>query len=112
MLLSLIILAGANYLFVNFLGKSDLGGAVSMLVLVIPGMLVVYSAKPKVLPQARLDFVVLAVPLAFHVLFTIFGFTKGIYPQLPILAVAGILMLVIGLGVHLWPWYTGSGDPG
>lgn len=110
MLLSLVILAASNYLFVNFLGKSDLGGAVSMLVLVIPGMLVVYSARPVVLPQARIDPVVLAVPLTFHGLFTVFGFTKGIYPQLPILAVAGILMLVIGVGVHLWPWYTGRGQ--
>ncbi len=112
MLLSLVILAGSNYLFVNFLGKSDLGGAVSMLVLVIPGMLVVYNARPKVLPGVRLDPVVLVVPMAFHILFTIFGFAKGIYTQIPILAVAGILMLVTGLGVHLWPWYTSRGDPG
>jgi len=110
-LISLVILAGSNYLFVNFLGKSDLGGAVSMLVLIIPGMIVVYNARPQVLPGVRLDPVVLAVPLAFHILFTIFGFTKGIYTQSPILAVAGILMLVIGMGVHLWPWFTSRGDP-
>lgn len=104
-LLSLIILAGSNYLFVNFLGKSDLGGAISMLVLVIPGMLVVYNARPGVIPQARPDPVVLAVPLVFHLLFTIFGFTRGIYTQIPILAVVGLLMFVMGVAIHLYPWY-------
>jgi len=112
LLISLIILAGSNYLFVNFLGRSDLGGAISMLALIIPAMLMVYNARPKVLPQKHLDPVLLAVPLAFHILFTVFGFTRGIYTQIPILAVVGILMLVIGLGVHLWPWYTGRGNPG
>lgn len=103
--LSLLILAGSNYLFVHFLGRSDLGGAISMLALVIPAVLLVYSTRPRVIPQARLDPVVLAVPLVFHVLFTVFGFTKGIYSQNTILAVAGVLMLVSGLGVHLWPWF-------
>jgi len=107
LLLSLVILAASNYLFVNFLGKSDLGGAVSMLVLVIPGMLVVYTAKPKVLPQVQIDPVVLAVPLTFHALFTIFGFAKGIYTQIPILAVVGLLMFVLGVAIHLYPWYIG-----
>ena len=106
LVLSLVILAGSNYLFVNLLGRSDLGGAISMLALVIPAILVVYAARPRVIPQARIDPVVLAVPLVFHVLFTMFGFAKGIYVQIPILAVVGILMLVIGLGVHLWPWFS------
>lgn len=106
MMISLVILAGANYLFVNLLGRSDLGGAVSMLAFVIPGMLVVYTARPQVIPQERLDLVVVAVPLVFHVLFTVFGFARGIYLQLPILGVVGVLMMVVGVGVHLWPWFS------
>lgn len=105
LLISLLILAGSNYLFVNFLGRSDLGGAISMLVLVIPAMLVVYTARPVVDPQSQLDPVVLAVPLVYHILFTVFGFTNGIYAQTPILAVVGMLMLAVGLGVHLYPWF-------
>ncbi len=105
LLISLLILAGSNYLFVNFLGRSDLGGAISMLVLVIPAMLVVYTARPVVDAQSQLDPVVLAVPLVYHILFTVFGFTNGIYAQTPILAVVGILMLAVGLGVHLYPWF-------
>ena len=105
-LISLLILAGSNYLFVNVLGRSDLGGAISMLVLVIPAMLLVYTVRPRVIPQARLDPVVLAVPLVYHALFTVFGFTYGIYAQAPILAVVGILMLVVGLGAHLYPWFV------
>lgn len=105
LLISLLILAGSNYLFVNFLGRSDLGGAISMLVLVIPAMLVVYTARPVVDAQSQLDPVVLAVPLVYHILFTVFGFTNGIYAQTPILAVVGMLMLAVGLGVHLYPWF-------
>lgn len=107
-LISLLILAGSNYLFVNVLGRSDLGGAISMLVLVIPAMLLVYTVRPRVIPQARLDPVVLAVPLVYHALFTVFGFTYGIYAQAPILAVVGILMLAVGLGAHLYPWFISN----
>jgi hypothetical protein len=107
MAFSLLILAGSNYLFVHLLGRSDLGGAISMLALVIPAVIVVYSTRPVVIPQARLDPVVLAVPLVYHALFTGFGFGKGIYTQNTVLAVVGVLMLVVGLGVHLWPWFAG-----
>ena len=57
-------------------------------------------------PQACPNPVVLAVPVVFHVLFMGFGFAKGIYAQIPILAVVGILMLVSGLGVHPLPWFA------
>lgn len=110
---SVLILAGTNLLFMRVFASSDLGSAASMLVLVYTGIFIVLSVRPRFIAAARLDWVVFAVPLAFHLFFNLFGFLYGIYPALPALAVTGLLMLVTGLSLHLWPWYLGlsQGSP-
>jgi len=102
---SVFILAVTNFLFVNLFARSDIGSAMAMIVLVYSGIVVVYVVRPKFIPALRLDWVVIAVPMGFHLFFTIVGFLSGIFSQLTILAVVGILMFVLGICIHLWPWY-------
>lgn len=103
---SILILAATNFLFVELFANSDIGSTMAMVVLLYSGIVVVYVSRPKIIPAPRPDWVVLSVPLFFHLFFTIVGFTSGIYIQLTVLAVVGLLMLVLGIGIHLWPWYT------
>lgn len=107
---SILILAATNFLFVNLFAHSDIASTMAMVVLVYSGIIVVYVSRPKFIPVKRLDWVVLSVPLVFHLFFTIVGFVSGIFNQLTILAVVGILMFVLGIGIHLWPWYFHNVD--
>jgi len=103
---SMLILAATNFLFINLFAQSDIGSAMAMVVLVYSGIVVVYVSRPRFIPAPRPDWVALSVPLVFHLFFTIVGFTSGIYTELTILAVVGLLMFMLGLGIHLWPSYT------
>lgn len=103
---SMLILAASNFLFMNLFAQSDIGSAMAMVVLVCAGIVVVYISRPRFIPTPRPDWVALSVPLVFHLFFTVVGFTRGIYTELTILAVVGLLMFMLGLGIHLWPWYT------
>lgn len=103
---SIAILAVTNFLFVTFFARNDLASAMSMVVLIYSGIVIVFVVRPKWLHPPRMDWMVLAVPLGFHLFFTIFGFLRGIYSQLTVLAVVGILMFVTGICIHLWPWFS------
>jgi len=103
---SILILAATNFLFVNLFAHSDIGSTMAMVVLVYSGIVVVYVSRPRFIPTPRPDWVVLSVPLVFHLFFTIVGFLSGIYMRLTVLAVVGLLMFLLGLGIHLWPWFT------
>jgi len=103
---AIFILAATNFLFLHLFAHSDIGSAMAMVMLVYAGLVIVFITRPRLVPVRRPDWVVLLVPLVFHLFFTIVGFTSGIYLNLSVLAVIGLLMFGLGLVVHLWPWYT------
>lgn len=102
---AVVILAITNNVFVNVFAKTELVSAMSMLLLVMVGGVVIYVVKPVLKNDAYVDKVILAVPLTFHIFFTVFGFAGGFYAKLPILGVIGLSMFALGLGIHLWPWW-------
>ena len=102
---SAVILAITNSVFVNVFAKTELVSAMSMLLIILAGGVIIYVVKPGMKKDAYVDKVVLAVPLTFHAFFTIFGFAGGFYATLPILGVIGLTMFAVGLGIHLWPWW-------
>ena len=102
---SVVILAITNYIFSNVFARTELVSAMSMLLIILAGAVILYVVKPRFKDNTRLDPVILAVPLTFHIFFTFFGFAAGFYVQIPILAVVGLTMFVVGMGVHLWPWW-------
>ena len=102
---SVVILAVTNYIFANVFSKTELVSAMSMLLIILSGGVILYIVKPQFKPNAFTDPVILSIPLTFHLFFTIFGFVGGFYTQIPILAVVGLSMFAVGLGVHLWPWW-------
>lgn len=100
-----LILAATNYTFSVLFGRSDILSAMAMLLLIYTGVVVVFVSRPRFIPSAQLDWVVFAVPLVFHLFFSIVGFTAGIYLKQSILAVIGLFMFGLGMCLHLWPWY-------
>ena len=106
---SIAVLAFSNWFFVSLFGRSDFGSTMAMLVLLLVGFTVIYLSRPELIPSKRLDWVVLSVPLIFHLFFVILGFMKGYFIEIPLLAVVGVLMLVSGVGLHLYPWFIGRG---
>lgn len=104
-LISVVILGVTNSVFVNVFAKTELVSALSMLLIIMAGGAIIYVVKPGLKKDAYVDPVILAVPLTFHLFFTVFGFAGGFYTKLPILGVIGLSMFALGLGVHLWPWW-------
>lgn len=107
---SVIMVGVTNFVYSTVFIRTELMGAFSMVVLFWLGIVMVFSARPTIIPANRLDWVVLLVPLVFHLYFNIIGFVKGYYAQLPILAVIGLLMLASGLAVHSYPAYFKRGS--
>ncbi|GAB4575444.1 MAG: carotenoid biosynthesis protein [Anaerolineae bacterium] len=101
LVLSVVILAATNALYASFLWPNALGFT-GMLLLIGLALLLVIRARPRASVH-QIDPVVFLVPATFHLFFTVAGFAHGIYRAQPILGVVGVLMLLIGLGVHLWP---------
>ncbi len=102
MLLSLIVLAVTNRLYSSVLAPSGLG-FVGTAALLGGGLAIVLSVRLRVLHPGPPERIVIAVPLAFHLFFMAAGIAYGFYAQVPALGVIGVLMLLIGIGVHLWP---------
>ena len=102
---SIAILALTNSAFVNLFANSEFASVMSMLMLILSGLIIVFVTRPRIIPAQRLDVVVLAVPLVFHLFFNILGFLKGYYTQIPILALVGLLMAFTGIGLHIYPWF-------
>ncbi|MBN1964030.1 MAG: carotenoid biosynthesis protein [Anaerolineae bacterium] len=105
MVLSVAVLALTNSLFQSLLHPNNLG-LVGMLVLIGSGLIIVIGVRPRVLQAGRPEPVIIAVPLAFHLYFFGAGIVFGFFAAQPILAVISGLMLVLGLGLHLWPWWV------
>jgi hypothetical protein len=108
---AVVILAITNYIFANVFAKTELVSAMSMLLIILAGGVIIYVVKPGLKIDAYVDKVILAVPLTFHAFFTVFGFAGGIYTALPILGVVGLTMFAVGLGIHLWPWWRNKRKP-
>jgi hypothetical protein len=108
-MLSIVVLFITNRLFAIVLHPNDLGFA-GMALLIGCGLVIVLTARPRV-GGGPLDPVVLAVPLVFHVFFIVCGLYFGFYAQLPILAVIGVGMALIGMALHLWPWWANRRKP-
>jgi len=102
---AVVILAITNYIFANVFARTELVSAMSMLLIILAGGVIIYVVKPGLKKDAYVDKVILAVPLTFHTFFTVFGFAGGFYATLPILGVIGLTMFAVGLGIHLWPWW-------
>ena len=105
LLISVVILAITNSVFANVFAKTELVSAMSMLLIILAGGVIIYVVKPGLKKEAYVDKTILAVPLTFHIFFTSFGFAGGFYADLPILGVVGLTMFALGLGIHLWPWW-------
>ena len=109
---SIVILLASNYSFVTLLGRSDLGTALAMVMLLLLGAIVIFVTRPAFIPLKKIDWVVFGVPLVFHLLFNLFAIIDGIYYRQPILAVIGLLMFIVGMAVHLWPFAGLRRKPG
>lgn len=108
---AVVILAITNYIYANVFAKTELVSAMSMLLIILAGGVIIYVVKPGLKIDAYVDKVILAVPLTFHAFFTVFGFAGGFYAALPILGVIGLTMFAVGLGIHLWPWWRNQRKP-
>ncbi|HSM26395.1 MAG TPA: carotenoid biosynthesis protein [Anaerolineaceae bacterium] len=102
---AVLVLAITNFVFVEVFAKTELVSAMSMMLIILMGAVIIYVVKPKFYDHAYVDKIIFLVPLTFHLFFTFFGFAAGFYSQLPILAVVGLSMFAVGMGVHLLPWY-------
>jgi hypothetical protein len=71
---AVVILAITNYIFANVFAKTELVSAMSMLLIILAGGVIIYVVKPGLKIDAYVDKVILAVPLTFHAFFTVFGF--------------------------------------
>lgn len=108
---AVVILAITNWVFANVFAKTELVSAMSMLLIILAGGVIIYVVKPEFKKDAYVDKVILAVPLTFHAFFNVFGFAGGFYASLPILGVIGLAMFAVGLGIHLWPWWLNKRKP-
>ena len=76
--------------------------------LIVGSILVFSAAAPLAFVRSsccdhRLDGIILAVPLFFHLFFCSALFWAGIYGQAPLLVPIALTMFLVGLVLHLWP---------
>ncbi len=106
---AVLVLAVTNYLFAYVFSSTELVSALSMSLIILSGAVILYVVKPRFVQKPQFDRTIFLVPFTFHLFFTFFGFGAGIYSQLPILAVVGLSMFALGLGIHLFPLYYQKG---
>jgi hypothetical protein len=106
--LSLVVLLFTNELFRSVVSKIG-GGLIGPVVLISGALILIAINRPRVEKPGAPDWLVFAVPMVNHVLMMVAGIIYGYYAQIPMLAVIGVAMLVIGLVVHLAPWWAGRG---
>jgi hypothetical protein len=102
---SVVILGVTNTMFLSLLATDELLSASGMLLLFMIGAVIIYVVRPEVKDSARLEPVMMAIPLVSHTGITMMGFAGGFYQAAPILAVIGFLMFALMLGFILWPWW-------
>ncbi|MHB8628981.1 MAG: carotenoid biosynthesis protein [Aggregatilineales bacterium] len=104
LLLSLAVVLVTNQLFVSVINKIG-DGLIGPVLLIVGSLLIILAVHPRVQRVASPDLVVIGVPLVFHVLTIGAGIIYGFFSQLPALAVVALVMLVLGILIHLWPWF-------
>ena len=109
-MLSSIVLYSTNRFFADVLVPAGLDFA-GLAIVVGGALLVVVLLRPTVKEAGGPDPVVFAVPFVFHVYFMAAGLLFGFYVQMPILAVIGVGMFLIGMVIHLWPRWARSRAP-
>lgn len=105
MLLSLATLLATSELY-RFMLNNLGDGAIGPLVLIVGSILLVLSGQPRVLRAGPPERLILAVPIIFHGMAAVAGLWYGIYVRVPALAAIGIAMLIVGVVIHLWPWWS------
>ena len=106
LLLSLAVVIVTNQFFVSVI--SHIGdGLIGPLFLIIGSLLVILAVHPHVQHVDSLDPVVISVPIVAHMLTIGAGLIYGFYSQLPALGIVAVVMLVLGILIHLWPWLGG-----
>jgi hypothetical protein len=104
-LLSLAFLLATSELYrtlINSLGN----GALGPLILIGGSIVLILGGRPRVLNAGPPERLIVAIPMVFHGMAGAAGLWYGIYAQVPALAAVGVAMLVVGLAVHLWPWWS------
>ena len=109
-MLSTIFLYTTNRVFVDVLIPAGLDFA-ALAAMVAGSLLIIVLLRPRIAHAGPPDPVVIAVPFVFHVFFMVAGLVFGIYAQLPILAVLGVGMFLIGMALHLWPYLAHNRAP-
>jgi hypothetical protein len=98
MLFSLLALVIANSLF--YLLTDPTAQALASLFVLAASLWLVLEHRPRLRPSAQPGRIVWVVPLAFHGFALASGLAAGIFSQQPVLALVGILMLLLSLGLH------------
>lgn len=98
MLFSLLALVIANSLF--YLLADPTAQALASVFLLIASLWLVLEHRPRLRPSAQPGPIAWGVPLAFHGFALASGLAAGIFSQQPVLALVGVLMLLISLGLH------------
>ncbi len=106
LVLSLIALTTTSELYLSV--AADTGSnALTPLLLVGGSVIIVLNSQPRVSKVGLPEPMVIAVPIVYHAFALIAGIGGGIFGRQPVLGVIGVAMLVIGLLVHLMPWWVG-----
>jgi hypothetical protein len=98
-MLSTLSLMVANE-FYRFMSLSMASGLMPSLLLIVGSLLIVLQLRPRMLPH-KLNIVLTAVPIGFHIFGTAAGFGAGIFAGQPIIGLVAVVMLMISGAIHL-----------
>jgi len=101
--LSLLTLVASSELYRIMAGSIDNTAVSSVLLAVGSGLIVLYH-RPRLIYRGRPAQIITVVPAAIHTFAIVAGIGAGIFDRQPILALVGMIMLVLSMGIHLLPW--------
>jgi hypothetical protein len=104
MLLSLFVLTASSGLY-RFMADNIGGGALAPLLLIGGSLLILLDLRPGLGSPELPESMIILVPVVFHAFALIAGLGSGIFARQPLLAVIGVTMLAVGLGIHALPWW-------
>lgn len=102
--LSLMVLVVSSELY-HSLSNNNSDETIGTLGLILGSLVIVFNCRPRIAYAGPPEPVVIAVPLAFHGFAILAGIVYGIYTQTPALIAIGVILLVVSVLVHLWPWW-------
>ena len=86
-------------------------GALAPLVLIVGSLVIVLDLHPGIVKSNLPEPIVIVVPVILHAFAIIAGICFGIYAKQPVLALIGVVMLLVGILVHLLPWWVSHYRP-